>query len=53
MSLGLALLLGLGGCQEASPPTLTLKGNRGAIKPGGVRVLKTGEAKTQAPAEKH
>jgi hypothetical protein len=52
MGLGL-LLAGLGGCKEEAPPTRSLEGNRGAIRPGGGRTLKTGEPKPQSFTDKH
>ena len=45
IGLALAVLLAVGGCNKEQPPTRRLEGNRGAIKPGGIRVIKPGKPK--------
>jgi hypothetical protein len=45
IGLVLAVLLAVGGCNKEQPPTRRLEGNRGAIGPGGIRVLKPGKPK--------
>jgi hypothetical protein len=51
IALGLAVWLGVGGCSK-EPPTRPLEGNRGAIRPGGIRTLKPAEPKPPSTPEK-
>jgi hypothetical protein len=53
IGLALAVFLAVGGCSQEQPPqTRPLEGNRGAIKPGGIRALKPGEPKLPSTAKK-
>ncbi len=45
IGMALAVFLAVGGCNKEQPPTRRLEGNRGAIGPGGIRVLKPGASK--------
>lgn len=52
LGFGLAILVGISGCTQDTPPTRQVEGNRGPFKPGGARTIKTGEPQTQPAAKK-